>query len=83
MVYCDQNKCYIRVGELLHYKVGEEEFHSRLTDIQMRVRYGPGIMMLGIREPEFFTELHGEQSILSEQLTSVDGVKYVHNPIKL
>jgi len=78
-VYCDLNKCYIAVGGILHYRIGEEEFQSPVIDIHTRVRFGPGIMMIGIREPEFFTELHGEIPILSDQLISVDGVKYVHN----
>ncbi len=78
MVYCDRNKCYIRVGEPLKYKIGEEEFQSRVTVIYMRIRFGSGIMTVGITEPEFFTELHGDTPILSSQLTTVDGIKYIH-----
>jgi hypothetical protein len=77
MVYCDRNKCYIRVGEPLKYKIGEEEFQSSITGIYMRTRFGPG-MLLGITEPEFFTDLHGDTPILSGQITTVDGIKYIH-----
>ena len=78
MVFCDQNKCYIRVGQLFNYQIYGQKYRSHIREIQMRARFGEGEIRLPIIEPVFFTDLHGELEINPDQITIVDGVKFIH-----
>lgn len=80
MVFCDRNKCYLRVGEILNYKMGEEMFSSRIEKIKVtqEIEFVEGSFRHKEPEPRFYTELHKDIPITPGQITEVDRIKYIH-----